>query len=164
MIKEATIDQTLELFESEQIGYDQAIERFIGDQPMLFSYLISETEGIFTEEEQDFAVYLAIIIYHSVIKEQSGELPKITEEDIADAEEDNWAVMSEAPEGIFREKLDAFFENTAQEDLLAFVEDALSTGGETEHGQDFKLTPIGLEPMFVILKTVIDVLTAEPEQ
>ena len=43
---------------------------------------------------------------------------------------------------------------------MAFVEDALTGEAENEEGEAFSITPEGREPMFVMLKTVIDVLTA----
>ena len=50
----------------------------------------------------------------------------------------------------FRERLDVFFQDYFQEDLLAFVEDSLSEEEEE------MVTKIGREPMFVALKTIID--------
>ena len=45
---------------------------------------------------------------------------------ISDAEEANWTKLEEATGRTFRERLDVFFENTPQEDLLAFIEDSLT--------------------------------------
>jgi len=47
--------------------------------------------------------------------------------------------------------MDIFFKNYFQEDLLAFVEDSLI---EEEEGL---VTKVGREPMFVALKSIIDV-------
>ena len=54
----------------------------------------------------------------------------------------------------FRDRMDIFFENYSQEDLLAFVEDNLV------EDEDSLVTKEGREPMFVALKSVIDILTA----
>lgn len=161
MIKESTIEQVVEQFETQQVFYEKAVQDFARQQPALLSFLMSETEGVFSEDELDFMLYLAVVIHQSVEKDMAEELERVAEEDIALAEEANWAVMSEARGKDFREKLDVFFEKTTQEDLLAFVEDALTTGGEDEDGENVNLTPEGQEPMFVTLKTVIDVLTTD---
>ena len=50
-----------------------------------------------------------------------------------------------------------FFENTQQEDLLAFIEDSLTPGEDDD--EEFPVTEEGAEAMFVMLKTVVDVLT-----
>jgi len=52
----------------------------------------------------------------------------------------------------FRERLDEFFEETKQEDLLAFIEDALLDDEESPVSKE------GREPMFVTLKAVIDTI------
>ena len=49
--------------------------------------------------------------------------------------------------------MDVFFEDYAQEDMLAFVEDNLV------EDEDSTITKEGREPIFVALKSVIDVLT-----
>jgi hypothetical protein len=51
----------------------------------------------------------------------------------------------------FQHKADVFFKDYPQEDLLAFVEDALADD------EDSEVTKEGREPMFVALKTIIDV-------
>lgn len=158
MITEATIEKTLEQFEKQEVLYDEAVQAFVDKQPALFSFLVADSEGVFSEEEQDFMLYLAVVVVKSI--EKSGvELPEISIDDIAEAEEANWEVLESAKGEDFRERLDPFFENTPQEDLLAFLEDALTGEAEDEEGEVFTMTPESQEPMFVALKTVVDVLT-----
>lgn len=160
MIPESTIEKVLEQFENQEVDFEKAIQEFGGRQPAVLSFLMSGNEGVFSEDEQDFMLYLAVVIFKSV-EAANGEPPKITPEEIADAEEANWSVMAESKGKMFRDRLDPFFENSPEEELLAFVEDALDMEAEDEFGETFSLTPEGQEPMFVMLKTVIDVLTAE---
>lgn len=160
MISEKIIEKIVEQFENQETDFEKAVQDFARQQPALLSFLMSETEGVFSEDELDFMLYLATVIYKSVEKGGTEELDKVSEEEIADAEEANWGLMSEAKGKDFRDKLDVFFENSPQEDLLAFVEDALTAGGEDEEGESVNVTPEGQEPMFVTLKTIIDVLTA----
>lgn len=160
MIAEATIDKVLEKFESQAFDYEQAVQDFANQQPALFSYLIGDNEGVFSQDEEDFLLYLALTIYKSVEAEASEEMPTIGEDEITEAEEANWTLMESSKATDFSKRLDVFYEKSKEEDLMAFVEDAITGEAENEDGETFTLTPEGREPMFVALKTVIDVLTA----
>lgn len=161
MITEATIDKVLEKFESQAVDYEQAVREFANRQPAIFSYLIGDNEGTFSQDEEDFLLYLALTIYTAVEDaSEEDELPGIGEEEITEAEEANWSLMESSKATDFQKRLDIFYETSPQEDLMAFVEDALTGEAENEEGEAFSITPEGREPMFVALKTVIDVLTA----
>jgi hypothetical protein len=68
------------------------------------------------------------------------------------AEELNWEKINASEGKKFKQRIDSLFEGFSQEDLLAFVEDALEA-------DDLPIvTNEGREPMFIILKTIIDVL------
>jgi hypothetical protein len=79
------------------------------------------------------------------------KVPVVTALRIDQAEEDNWALLEPVKSKRFSDKADVFFKNYPQEDLLAFVEDMLTDDENTE------VTKEGREPMFVALKTIIDV-------
>ncbi len=162
MIQESTIEQIVEQFENEAFDLEKTVAEFAGRQPALLSFLLSENDGALTDDERDYLLYLALIIWKSVAK-ATPDLPKISTEEVAEAEEANWAKLETTSAKRFRERLDVFFQDYPQEDLLAFAEDALTLEG-SENGEDadmLRLTPEGREPMFVALKTVIDVLTSE---
>lgn len=161
MITEATIDKVLEKFESQAVDYEEAVREFANKQPALFSYLIGDNEGVFSQDEEDFLLYLALAIYKSVEEEKSEEMPVIGEEEISEAEEANWTLMESSKATDFNKRLDVFYEKSKEEDLMAFVEDAITGEAENEEGETFTMTAEGREPMFVALKTVIDVLTGE---
>lgn len=159
MITEAIIDKVLENFENQAVDYEQAVREFAAKQPALFSYLIGDNEGVFSQDEEDFLLYLALAIFKSVEAANTEDLPIIGEEEITEAEEANWSLMESSKAADFHKRLDVFFEKSPEEDLMAFVEDALTGEAENEEGESFSITPEGREPMFVALKTVIDVLT-----
>lgn len=161
MITEATIDKVLEKFESQAVDYEEAVREFANQQPALFSYLIGDNEGVFSQDEEDFLLYLALAIYKSVEEEKSADMPVISEDEITEAEEANWTLMESSKDADFNKRLDVFYEKSNEEDLMAFVEDAITGEAENEEGETFTMTPEGREPMFVALKTVIDVLTEE---
>ncbi|MEZ4957357.1 MAG: hypothetical protein R2825_27620 [Saprospiraceae bacterium] len=158
MISEKTIDHIIGQFEDEVVDYETTAEEFADRQPAILSFLLSEQEGALTDDERDFMLYLAIVIWQSV--EHISPIPSpIDPKKISDAEEANWGLMDKAKGLTFRDRLDVFFKNSPQEDLLAFIEDSL-TLDEVEDGETgIQVTQEGAEPMFVMLKTVVDVLT-----
>jgi hypothetical protein len=160
MISETTIDKTIELLENQADGYEKALRDFAGKQPAVLSFLMSENEGALSDEERDFMVYMAVVVWKSLLAEDLDS-PKVSVEELAEAEEANWEQLQGSKAKTFRDRLDVFFEDYPEEDLLAFVEDALTIDEEDEDDDNFHLTADGQEPMFVALKTVIDVLTAE---
>ncbi|MEM6316746.1 MAG: hypothetical protein AAF960_03700 [Bacteroidota bacterium] len=148
-VSEKVIDEVAASMEGNEVQYDAAITDLQGKQPILFSYLLSESFKLLTKEESDYLMYLALIIWKAVSTE-SPELPILTSEQIEETEEKNWTIFTESKARKFREKLDAFFDNYPQEDLLAFVEDALVDDEDnfvTKEGRDF---------IFIGLKTTID--------
>lgn len=127
------------------------LENIAADQPALISYLGQENLELLTEEEFDYCAFLVTIIYKTYA--QSGlEMAMIEPDQIDAAEELNWEKINASEGKKFKQRIDALFEGFAQEDLLAFVEDALEA-------DDLPIvTNEGREPMFIILKTIIDVL------
>ncbi|MFQ5447562.1 MAG: hypothetical protein ACE5FF_11570 [Saprospiraceae bacterium] len=160
MISETTIERVIAQFEKGETDYDKTIRQFAGRQPALLSFLLSGQEGALSQEERDFQLYLAAVIWKSVEYHHPG-LPSIAADDIGAAEEANWALLEGSKKRNFREQLDVFFENYPEEDLLAFVEDALTVDDDDLGDESFHLTREGLEPIFISLKTMIDVLTGE---
>ena len=150
-IPETTIDRAAEELNEAEGGYEAAVEDLRRQQPVLLSYLFSENFDAFTDREKEFLLYLALVIFRATLKEK-GELPVITEQQLSEAEEHNWTLIQGVSSSRFHERLDVFFQDSAQEDLLAFVEDALSDDS------DEMVTKEGREAMFVSLKSVVDCL------
>lgn len=157
MVSEAIIEKVLETLEVEESNFEEAFRHFGEEQPELLQYLLNVPEGILTSLEREYLLYLAIIIWKSVT-EAYGTTEKQSVEAIEIAEEKNWELW-ESVSGSFTRHLDVFFENTLQEDLLAFLEDSLTLDEENEENNP-PITKEGSEAMFIILKTLIDVLTS----
>jgi len=152
MITEGMIDEV-----SEQIGESEerrlaGIERFKKEQPAIFACFFSEDFDAFTQAEKEYALFLALVIFESV-KKARREIPEVNENDFGETEEANWEKLQGVKARRFRERMDVFFDQYPQEDLLAFVEDALIDD------EDTPVTKEGREPLFVLLKTIIDCLT-----
>ena len=149
LVSETTIDAILGYLETRDFEAEMA--DFAEKQPALLAYVFSEDFELLTSEERDYMLYLMLVIYQSVEKEVE-DMPLITAEMLEDAEERNWALLENVTSKRFRERLDVFFDSYEEEDLLAFVEDALTDD------EDDTVTKEGREPMFIALKSVIDVL------
>ncbi len=121
------------------------------EQPVLLAFLTSENLEALSRQEQEYLLFLAMVIYLAAGEGRDG-LPAIDAEALSAAEEQNWELLGQSTKRGFHERLDPFFEHTSQEDLLAFLEDALS---DEEDGWS---TREGREAMFVSLKSVVDCL------
>jgi len=152
MITEQQIDKVFDKLDASEEWYDELLQQMQLEQPTILAYLVAEQFDVLTVEEKDFMLYLALVIWQSV-REVRGDIAPISETKLGEAEEANWAIFEANKARSFRKQLDAFYEQSKQEDLIALVEDALVDDG------DDLVTQEGREPMFVALKTLIDVLT-----
>lgn len=151
-IIDAVIDE-LEDLPDEQ--YEKRMEAFAEAQPMLFSWLFSDNFDLLNEDEKGYLQYLALIAWLSIVKE-NGVLEPVSEDQIGEAEEKNYEILEQSTAKNQRDRLTPFFENTPQEDLLAFAEEAVL---EEEDDPEALVTREGREPIFVALKTMVDVLS-----
>lgn len=156
MIAENTIEQVLAHLENGSENLEAEIAAFASEQPYLMDYLANEDVEAFTESERDLLLFAALVIYRSVIEDHTQPMT-INGSAIAEAEEANYALMT-MTRGDFRDRLTPFFEQSPEEDLLAFIEDLIVAEDETD-----AVTQEAREPFFVTLKTLVDVLTAQPQ-
>ena len=149
-ISENIIESIAEEIGASEENFTEALLEFSQEQAVLNAYIFSENFDLLTQAEKEYFLFLVLVIFFS-IKNKNGEFEAISEEAIGKAEENNWATLSEVKSKKFKERMDVFFENYPQEDLLAFVEDSL-----IEDDEDGIVTKVGREPMFVALKSIID--------
>ena len=149
-VSEKVIDGISEALENAD--FEREIEIFGKQQPALLGYVFSEDFELLTREEREYMLYLLIVLC-KCIEQVEGELPVIHADNLGEAEERNWELLDAVTETRFRDRMNVFFEDSDQEDLLAFIEDAL-----IEDDDDSVVTKEGREPMFVALKSVVDVL------
>lgn len=149
-INERDIEATITRFEKTN-----DISSFANDidqvWPTLYAYTLADNFNLLTAEEKEYFNYLVSIILITIYK-KGIDLADPNEEDINHVEEEVWMIWEENKNPDFKIRLDGFFENYPEEDLLAFVEDSLVPSEE-----DF-ISSSGRELMFVGLKTIIDVL------
>ena len=152
-ISEQEIDAAGEQLDASEEALEEGINEMQEEQPVLLGYCFSENFDAFTPAEKSYMLFLVLVIWKAV-RNTVGSLSEVEEEMISKAEEANWELFMENKTKDFRHRLTPFFENTAQEDLLAFIEDALSEDQETEG----LVTQEGRAALFISLKTVADCL------
>lgn len=148
-VSEEVIDEVAEELGDSEVAFERTIQHMETNQPVLLAYLLSDNFSLFTDQEREFLLFLMIVMYEAV-KQVNGIPKAISEEEISITEENNWNLLQGIRGKGFHERLDVFFQNHPQEDLLAFVEDALS---DVEDGY---VTKEGREAIFVAVKSVID--------
>ena len=155
-VPETIIEATLDDLEAGKWKVDEVADAWLEQQPQLLAFFFSETFEVLTEEEKHYLLYLAAVIWVAVNRVRPV-VEAFDPEEIESREEVNWEVLNEASSPRFAERLNPFFEQTNQEDLLAFIEDSLALDDGEE--DEWKLTKEGREPIFVGLKTMVDCLT-----
>jgi hypothetical protein len=149
-ISETVIDDVVANLEMANFEYE--VEFFTQKYPVLIEYWGAEDFSLLTDDERELMLYLMLILSKAV-EQARGKITPLSNLAIENAEERNWERLDGVTAKRFRERMDIFFENYEQEDLLAFVEDNLV------EDDDSMVTKEGREPIFVALKSVIDVLT-----
>ncbi len=154
-ISEENIIRAGEALGESEGKYEQSIDQLREEQPLLLSFLFSESFQAFTQSEKEYLLYLMLVVWKAV-KLSGEEVPAVSEKELSEAEERNWNLLQGVKARRFHERLDVFFVEYPQEDLLAFVEDALADV-DAEEGEPM-VSGEGREAMFVSLKSVIDCL------
>lgn len=157
-VGEDVIDQTATSIAESEEQLLEHIEAFTEAQPFLASYFFSEAFAAFTDNEKEYALFLGLTLWKS-IQVVNPDMPVVEEDDFIAAEEANLELLQEVSAKRFRDRLNVFFENTEQEDLLAFIEDSL-----IEDNEDNLITKEGRELLFIILKSIVDCLLAEQDR
>ena len=137
--------------------YGQLVEEFQASQPELMAFLVSDDTSFLTVHERDYLLYLGLVIWEAV-RQKNPKIALVKAEQIGKAEDTNWQKLEAVKARTFRERMDVFFVDYPQEDLLAFVEDVLTPDEESP------ITKEGREALFVALKTLIDVIAVEQSQ
>lgn len=148
-IDDKLIDAAVDVISDDDDRYDEVLADLEQKQPAILAYLNDDDSTAFTEEELDYIHYLLLIMWDAV-RRVHPNMPEISAEALAEAEELNWGKLEHIESKRFKDRLDIFFDTANQEDLLAFLEDALH-----EDEESF-VTKEGREPIFVILKSIID--------
>ncbi|NRB64789.1 MAG: hypothetical protein HRU40_17490 [Saprospiraceae bacterium] len=150
-ISEENINKILDDLGTDQEHQTKALETLKQQQPIILAYLFTENFNAFLPKEKEYLLYLLLVIWETA-QATRETLPQINDEQLSKAEEYNWSLLQDMENKRFRDRLDVFFQQTRQEDLLAFIEDALIDEEEGFVSKEAR------EPMFVTLKSIMDCL------
>ena len=125
------------------------------NQTDLLAFVMAAFEEM-DQKVRGFAIYMFVVIYR-MFQEARGETKKISSGEIIECYDHNEALM-ERLEGAHEEFLDriARVQTSRQSYLVNYVVDALM--GEDERGDVLALTDEEKDFIFLVLKTVIDLL------
>lgn len=150
-ITEKAIDHLIETMDTSPDGVKRFWSQCQSQFPELAHYILNVDQDILTEDEYDQMIFIAMICIQACINSNSKTPISDISEKIAQIEDQNWEVIDNQ-RGDFRSKLNAFFDQYPEEDILAFVEDILVDDDTSE------ISLVGREVIFVKLKTLIDYL------
>jgi spore cortex formation protein SpoVR/YcgB (stage V sporulation) len=88
----------------------------------------------------------SLAIKHNITKEQ------VSQEEIGEIEEANWELLEGQNAKTLSQKMDVFFKDYPEEELLVFIEDLCADEEEED------ITGPGAELMVIGLKTIADAL------
>lgn len=150
MIQETTIEAQIAVIGRSDLA--QNLKDFATAQPQLMDYLTTEDNGAFTVAEQELLFFGGLVIWRSILAEK-GPKGQVDGKRISTLEEANFEYLQSQTVKGFRQRVTVFFEQSEEEELLAFIEDLLM-----DDETDGSVTNEGREPLFVSLKTVMDSL------
>lgn len=157
-ISEDIIEQAAVSLNADDGGFEKAIDELEAEQPEVLGYFFADNTESFTQAEREYMLLLLLVVWRAV-RNAGINPPVISADELEEAEDHNWELVQDLPVKAFSARLDVFFDGYPQEDLLAFLEDALSLDEEEE---DEIVTKEGREALFVGLKSVVDCWTGWP--
>jgi hypothetical protein len=122
-IPESIINDIIDQYQDEQ-KYLTDLKHLASEQPDLIAFIDQENYSLLTNDEIALLEYLTLVIYFSSMKMIEKTI-QIQGKSLEAAEEDNWNTFNEITAKSFFNKLDSFFKDYPQEDLLALVEDSI---------------------------------------
>ena len=149
-IPESIINDIIDQYQDE-VKYLTDLKQLASEQPDLIAFIDQENYSLLTNDEIALLEYLTLVIYFSSMKIIEKTI-QIQGKSLEAAEEDNWNTFNEITAKSFFNKLDSFFKDYPQEDLLALVEDSI------QQDEDNIVTPVGREIIFVACKSIIDTI------
>ena len=150
MIHEEYIDKAVVALEQNGAATEQF---FVENQEDFVQYLNEELFKVFTEEEAQLLLFLLTVI-HQAHHIQYGETITVDLDAFNKSDDNNWKQRESCKN--WTQAKDAFFDNTVQEDALAFVEDMLADDDEDK----IVISDAVEEIIFITAKSFIDTITA----
>lgn len=135
MISAEALEHSLEQLADEE-AVETAMVVFADEQTEFVQYFQTDSFDLLTDDERAYLQYLALVIYEAARKESPEEIATIDGELIEEWDERCWEWMQDSVGKPMTERLNVFFDNIDQEELLAFAEDSLvDPDAEEEAGE-----------------------------
>ena len=144
------IEKAFEWLEKHDGDIEEVFKDIDLHQPNLLAYVFSDSLASLSKNEKELLVFGILVLYKCT---SAHNLGLITPDEIENAEAKNYDLVDEQLG--YKEQIDIYFKDYPQEDLLAFVEDFMTS----EEDEEFAVSMESKLPIFITLKTVIDVLT-----
>ncbi len=145
---------------TDEAAVEVAMVEFAHEQTPFVQYLLGEGFELLTEDERSYLQYLALVMYDAVRTEAGGTVATASGTTIEEWDERCWQWMQETVGKPMHERLDVFFDNINEEELLAFAEDSLIDPDADEADDDLAVFQSGAsrEMGFVALAVLAGVL------
>ena len=151
IINEDHIENFIDRMEADEALFLNCRQAMIDKETALAAFLTQESMDILNDDEYDLLWFITTLIY-TVFTEQNNLDKPLDAAVLDETEEINWDLLNEKENASFSERLNIFFEETEQEDLMAFLEDC------TEPDEDVDITPVGREIIFIAGATLLNTL------
>lgn len=151
ILHEQDIDKLIAYYEQNEEAYYKDYEVFFKNHPAITGFLLQDSNEILQEHEKDFFWYIVFILLKSY-EHKSIKFAQIDGKALNQSEERQWALFEEQ-KGNFYEKASIFYENTDEEDALAYVEDMIQVDDESE------LTKVGRDVIWIATNSILDQLS-----
>jgi hypothetical protein len=135
------LDQDEKLFFETQ-------EKIVDTQPAVSALFGDDELTLLSDDEFDLLWFVVVTLYFSISTKY--KVPVIDIEKLTIAEERNWEILGKDPSLPWRSRLDLFYDQYPQEDLLSFIEDSF------ESDEDLKISGPAREVLFVAAKSILD--------
>lgn len=155
------IDELVMRLETLSIEETEALfDEFAEQQPAYVAYIMQEEFEALGEDEHELLLFNAMTVWY-IMRELTGELEPISEEEIDDAQDANWDRVDALPalkKQTFEEHVEPVIALYPQDELLYFILDTMQDDEEAE----FNLSKDSKLPIFVAIKTMVDILIKLP--
>jgi hypothetical protein len=135
--------------ENEKL-FINAQDNLLNDHRAISALISDENLELLSDDEYDLLWFVLVTCYLCI--KQKGEIDAIDVKRLEEIEEANWAIMEQNQTLPWKKRLDPYFLNYPQEDLLAFIEDSF------ESDEELQISGPAREVLFVTAKSCIDAL------
>lgn len=149
IITEDLIMDVIESFDTNEKAFYTIQKEISDNQPAIAAMLTDESMELLSDDEYELLWFVLVVMYQCITS-QNGELLPVTVSKLESFEEENWETLGENTNAPFRARLDKFYAQTQQEDLLSFIEDSF------ESDEEMHIAPASREVLFITAKSAMD--------